>query len=145
MTSYPARILCAGKEPELLQSRSAVLRCAGYEAHAATLPDVEDLLHTEEFDLIIVSSWLTESERGPNPFCGRRDAHLRAARTDPRCGTAFGSGAPATAYPPETTLVGTTLPLIIWSNSTGSTPPSPNLGDVGALRRKVHRCACTRR
>jgi hypothetical protein len=65
MTSYPARLLCVGKEPELLHTRCAVLRHDGYEAQAATLPEVEVLLPTgEEFDLIIVSAQLSESERG---------------------------------------------------------------------------------
>jgi DNA-binding response OmpR family regulator len=64
MTSYPARLLCAGKEPELLQSRCAVLRQAGYEAQAATVPEVEVLLRTEEFDIIVVSAQLSESDRG---------------------------------------------------------------------------------
>ena len=64
MTSYPARLLCAGKEPELLHTRCAVLRHAGCQAQAATVPEVEVLLRTEEFDLIVVSASLSESERG---------------------------------------------------------------------------------
>jgi hypothetical protein len=64
MTSYPARLLCAGNDPEVLHSRCAVFRHAGYEAQAATAPEVEILLRTEEFDLIIVSARLSESERG---------------------------------------------------------------------------------
>ena len=64
MTCYPARVLCAGNDPEVLHSRCAVLRHAGYEAQAATPPEVEILLRTEEFDLIIESARLTESERG---------------------------------------------------------------------------------
>jgi DNA-binding response OmpR family regulator len=64
MTSYPARLLCAGEDPWLLHTRCAVLRQAGYEAQAATVPEAEVLLRTEEFDLIVVSAQLSESERG---------------------------------------------------------------------------------
>ena len=64
MTCYPARVLCTGNDPEVLHSRCAVLRPAGYEAQAATPPEVEILLRTEEFDLIIVSARLSESEKG---------------------------------------------------------------------------------
>jgi hypothetical protein len=64
MTSYPARVLCAGNDPEVLHSRCAVLRPAGYEAQAATPHEVEILLRTEEFDLITVSARLSESEKG---------------------------------------------------------------------------------
>ena len=64
MTCYPARVLCTGNDPEVLQSRCAVLRPAGYEAQAATPPEVEIFLRTEEFDLIVVSARLSESEKG---------------------------------------------------------------------------------
>lgn len=64
MTSHPARLLCIGNEPKLLQTRCAVLRHCGYDAQTATLPEAEILLRTEEFDLIIVSACLSEWERG---------------------------------------------------------------------------------
>jgi hypothetical protein len=64
MSSYPARVLCAGNELEVLHSRCAVLRHDGYEAQAATLSEVEILLRTEEFDLIVFSGSLSEAERG---------------------------------------------------------------------------------
>ena len=84
MTCYPARVLCAGNDPEVLHSRCAVLRHAGYEAQAATPPEVEILLRTEEFDLIIEIRTVDRIGEGPHPFCSWRDAYLRAARTDPR-------------------------------------------------------------
>jgi hypothetical protein len=47
----------------LLHSRRAILRGAGYDAQAATLPEVEILLRTKEkFDLFIVSAGLSELE-----------------------------------------------------------------------------------
>ena len=64
MTSYPVRVLCAGKDPELLSTRCAVLRHSGYDAQAASPSEIEALLGTrEEFDLIIVSALLSEWER----------------------------------------------------------------------------------
>ena len=64
MPSRPARLLCAGKDPGLLQTRCAVLERSGYHAQPAVLPEVETILRTEEFDLIIVSAWLGEWEKG---------------------------------------------------------------------------------
>ena len=63
MPSHPARLLCTGEEPELLQTRCAVLRHCGYDAQPATLFEAEILLQAEEFDLIIVSAWLSEWEK----------------------------------------------------------------------------------
>jgi hypothetical protein len=64
MPSRAARLLCAGKETDLLQSRCAVLRYSGYEAQAASLTDAEILLHREKYDLVIISACLSEWERG---------------------------------------------------------------------------------
>jgi hypothetical protein len=64
MPSRSARLLCAGRESESLVSRCAVLGHSGYDAQAATLEQCEALLHSEEFDLVIVSAWLSEWERG---------------------------------------------------------------------------------
>jgi DNA-binding response OmpR family regulator len=64
MPSRPARLLCVGKEPELLEIRCAVLESAGYDAQAVTLEEAESLLRMSEFDLVIVSAWLSEWERG---------------------------------------------------------------------------------
>jgi hypothetical protein len=64
MPPRPTRLLCTGEEPEVLRTRCAVLRHCGYDAQVATLTVAEILLRTEEFDLIIVSAWLGEWERG---------------------------------------------------------------------------------
>jgi hypothetical protein len=63
-SSHPARLLCTGKEPDLLESRCAVLDSAGYNARAATPSEAEFLLRTEQFDLVIVSAFLGEWEKG---------------------------------------------------------------------------------
>lgn len=60
----PARLLCAGNQADLLESRCAVLRHAGYDAKAATLAEAETLLGTEKYDLVIISAWLSEWDRG---------------------------------------------------------------------------------
>jgi hypothetical protein len=64
MPSRPARLLCAGKDLGLLQTRCAVLERSGYRAQSAVLPEVETLLRTEQFDLVIVGAWLSEWEKG---------------------------------------------------------------------------------
>jgi DNA-binding response OmpR family regulator len=64
MPARPARLLCVGKEPELLETRCAVLSHFGYDAQSTTLPEAEVLLRTSKFDLVIVSAWLSEWERG---------------------------------------------------------------------------------
>jgi hypothetical protein len=60
----PARLLCVGNGVDHLQTRCAVLGSAGYNAKPAALPEAEALLRTEEFDLVIVSAWLSDWERG---------------------------------------------------------------------------------
>ena len=60
----PARLLCVGNEPELLRTRCAVLRRSGYDAQSVMLEEAESLLRTSEFDLMIVSAWLSDWERG---------------------------------------------------------------------------------
>jgi CheY-like chemotaxis protein len=60
----PAHVLCVGNGVDHLQTRCAVLGSAGYNAKSADLPEAETLLRTEEFDLIIVSAWLEEWEKG---------------------------------------------------------------------------------
>jgi hypothetical protein len=65
MASRAIRLLCRGKEPELLRTRCAVLRYPGHDAQAATLPEAEVLLRSgEEFDLMIVFSSSSEWEKG---------------------------------------------------------------------------------
>lgn len=64
MPSRPARLLCVGKDLDLLRTRCAVLSQSGYHAESAIVPEAELLLRTEEFDLIIVSAFLDEWEKG---------------------------------------------------------------------------------
>jgi hypothetical protein len=64
MQTRPARLLCVGKELELLQTRCAVLSKSGYDAQSATMSEAEILLRTEQFDVVVVSAWLSEWERG---------------------------------------------------------------------------------
>jgi DNA-binding response OmpR family regulator len=64
MPTRPARLLCVGKELELLQTRCAVLNQSGYDTLAATLAEAESILRVSKFDLVIVSAWLSEWERG---------------------------------------------------------------------------------
>jgi hypothetical protein len=64
MSYRPTRLLCVGNEADLLQSRCAVLRHAGYDARVATLEDAEILLRTEKYDLAIISASLSEWEKG---------------------------------------------------------------------------------
>jgi hypothetical protein len=63
MPTRPARLLCVGKELELLQTRCAVLNQFGCDTLAATLTEAESILRTSTFDLVIVSAWLSEWER----------------------------------------------------------------------------------
>jgi hypothetical protein len=58
------RLLCVGKDFDHLRTRCAVLSQSGYDARSATVPEAELLLLTEEFDLIIVSAFLDEWEKG---------------------------------------------------------------------------------
>jgi CheY-like chemotaxis protein len=63
MQLRPPRLLCAGKDPALLQTRCAVLRYSGYEVKAATLGDAETLLRNEVYDLLIISAQLSDGEK----------------------------------------------------------------------------------
>ena len=56
------RLLCAGKDLALLQTRCAVLRRCGYYAESATLEEAEGLLSNEEYDLVIISAQLSDRE-----------------------------------------------------------------------------------
>ena len=60
----PARLLCVGNDIKHLQTRCAVLESVGYDAESAVMPEAETLLRAEEFDLVIVSAWLDEWEKG---------------------------------------------------------------------------------
>jgi hypothetical protein len=63
-SSRPARLLCVGNSGDHLETRCAVLGSAGYDARPAALPEAESLLRTSNFDLVIVSAWLSEWEEG---------------------------------------------------------------------------------
>jgi hypothetical protein len=58
-----ARVLCAGKDLHLLKIRCTVLIQGGYDAIPAILSGAETLLRTQVFDLVIISAWMTNSER----------------------------------------------------------------------------------
>jgi hypothetical protein len=60
----PTRLLCVGKDLVLLRTRCAVLSQSGYDAQSASVPEARILLRTEGFDLIIVSAFLGEWEKG---------------------------------------------------------------------------------
>jgi hypothetical protein len=60
----PARLLCVGKEPELLRARCAVVGSASYNARSAVLPEAKTLLRTEEIDPVVVSAGLSDWETG---------------------------------------------------------------------------------
>jgi hypothetical protein len=64
MPTRPTRMLCVGKDLDLLRTRCAVLNQSGYDAQLATVPEAEGLLSTEEFGLIIVSAFLDDEEKG---------------------------------------------------------------------------------
>ena len=49
MPTRPARLLCVGRELELLQTRCAVLNQSGYDTLAATLAEAESILRVSEF------------------------------------------------------------------------------------------------
>jgi CheY-like chemotaxis protein len=59
----PSRLLCVGNELDHLESRCAVLGSAGYIAKSATVAEAVKLLRTEEFDLIIISVFLSREEQ----------------------------------------------------------------------------------
>ena len=63
MPSHRTRLLCVGKDPDLLRTRCAVLSQSGYDARSATVAEAELLLRTDQFDLVIVSAFLDEGEK----------------------------------------------------------------------------------
>jgi hypothetical protein len=60
MTAAPARILCLGRNAELLKSRCAILAYTGYKADAAIIPEGFEQLSAEKYDLVIISARLAE-------------------------------------------------------------------------------------
>ena len=63
MPARPARLLCVGNELDHLQRRCAVLGANGYDAKSATVAEAEIPLRTEEFDLVVVSAFLSGFEK----------------------------------------------------------------------------------
>jgi hypothetical protein len=63
MSFRSVRLLCVGTELDSLQTRCAVLNFSGYDAKSATVAEAEILLRTEDFDLVIVSAFLSQEER----------------------------------------------------------------------------------
>jgi hypothetical protein len=61
---HPARLLCVGNGLDHLRTRCAVLESVGYIAKPADLPEAQILLRTEQFDLVVISAWLSEWDRG---------------------------------------------------------------------------------
>jgi hypothetical protein len=53
--SGAARILCVESDLALLESRCAVLKCSGQDAHSASPHLAEILLRSQRFDLIVIS------------------------------------------------------------------------------------------
>ena len=64
MTIKPARLLCVGREINLLRIRCEILTELGYEAQAISLIESEDILRRDTFDLVILSASLSEQEKG---------------------------------------------------------------------------------
>jgi CheY-like chemotaxis protein len=58
----PSRLLCVGNELDHLESRCAVLNHSGYDAKSATVAEAVKLLRTEEFNLIIISAFLSPEQ-----------------------------------------------------------------------------------
>jgi hypothetical protein len=63
-SSRPARLLCVGNGGDHLEIRWAALGSAGYDARPAAVPEAKSLLRASNFDLVIVSAWLSEWEKG---------------------------------------------------------------------------------
>jgi DNA-binding response OmpR family regulator len=63
MTIKPARLLCVGREINLLRIRCEILTEFGYEAQSISLIEAEDLLRRDTFDLVILSASLNEQEK----------------------------------------------------------------------------------
>jgi hypothetical protein len=57
------RILCVGGDPALLQTRCAVLISTGYDAQCGPYFEAERILGIDQFDLVIVSAFLTEQQK----------------------------------------------------------------------------------
>ena len=63
MLSQPAKLLCIGSDTELLRTRCAILARFGYDAEHVIYDEAEKLLSAEQFDLIIVSAFLSDRQK----------------------------------------------------------------------------------
>jgi hypothetical protein len=59
-----ARLLCVGSDVVHLKTRCDVLVSMGYVARSVAVREAENLLQTDEFDLVIVSAWLEDEQKG---------------------------------------------------------------------------------
>jgi hypothetical protein len=57
-----AKILCVELDVAVLETRCAVLRYAGYDAASASPQVAEMVLRSQEFDLILLSTMLSDSD-----------------------------------------------------------------------------------
>lgn len=63
MPANQTQILCVGNDPNLLEIHG-VLERAGYPSLPASIEDAEVLLRTEKFELVILSTGLSDDENG---------------------------------------------------------------------------------
>jgi DNA-binding response OmpR family regulator len=57
------RVLTVGIDVELLETRQALLTSRGYESLIAAPADVDEKLHSDTFDLVILSAMLSREEK----------------------------------------------------------------------------------
>jgi DNA-binding response OmpR family regulator len=57
------RILCVGIDARLLATRQALLASRGYDSVIGTSEDVDQKLHSDRFDLVILSAMLGQEEQ----------------------------------------------------------------------------------
>jgi DNA-binding response OmpR family regulator len=63
MSTIGPRILCIEKDLALVETRCSILEQAGYDASPIALAEAEILLHSQAFDLIILSATLNHEEK----------------------------------------------------------------------------------
>jgi hypothetical protein len=57
------RILCVGIDVGLLATRQALLASRGYDSVIGTYEDLDQILHSDRFDLVILSARLSPEEK----------------------------------------------------------------------------------
>ena len=63
MAARPFSLLCVGSDVVHLKTRCDVLVSMGYVARSVTVREAENLLQTDEFDLVIVSAGLEDDQK----------------------------------------------------------------------------------